>query len=470
MGEVIFETVGTNYQVPGLPYEDTYQYVRPVIFNDVPTESQIKDLLTNSDENTLTNPWSVQVIRGFRDYIPTTFKRVTQDMPEELLLEYFGLDRNWVPEAERILLQLQTETEAKAATIDAAIVHGRADLGTVVNKAHVANRLYMIGRIYGHLSKRDYPFLFGDLTDRSKWPEALSDIKEQMSSYLMELPLGKRDFNVRIRKPDVSSEELKNYPFIEWFKEKLGDNFLGDLLYGSAARTDDPDKFSDYDNWVRVKDVRKAHEVLKNTKPAVVHGKLIENCPEDVDGWKHVGIHLFPEQDEYLLRHIRFLHDSIEFRKHTKVLYGEFPFPKLGMDEVVERGISHAYIKLKTIAGSLNWAWSSPERILGKPNLYEFIVKNIRFFLQHSLNAVEIPQFRDKEKLNSLLRDRGLKVPDYEPNLDHIQNSLLYAMVSVLKLQKELEAHNRNPNLQFMVDKEYQQIKELEEWEKMDDL
>jgi predicted nucleotidyltransferase len=281
-----------------------------------------------------------------------------------------------------------------------------------------------------------------------------------MAEYLMEIPVGKRNYTVTTRTPEVSEKELEKYPFVDWLKEKLGDNFLGDLLYGSAARTDDPSKFSDYDNWVRVKDVKKAHEVLRGTKPAVVDGKLIENCPEDTPGWRHVGIHLFPEDDDYLLRHIRFLHDSVEFRKHTKVLYGEFPFPKVGMDEVIERGISHAYVKLKTIAGSLNWAWSSPERIIGKPNLYEFIVKNLKFFLQHSLNAVSTPRFRDKEELTRLLADRDLEIPKYIPDLDHIKDSLLYSMVSVLKLQKELSEHEREPRLDFMVDKEFKNVKD----------
>ena len=263
MANVIFEARGQNYQVPGLPYEETFRYVRPVLLDDVPTIADLERLLGEADAETLTNPWSLPVVRGFQAYIPTTFKRVTHGMPPELLTELFGVEETWVPEAERVLLQLQTEIEAKAATIDAAIIHGRRELGTVVNKAHLLNRIYRIGSIYGHLKEREYPFLFGDLRDETTWDEALSAMKRQFIEYMMEVPQGERRHEKRIRKVEVSAADLQEkYVYIDWLKDKLGDDLIGVLLYGSAARTDDPEGYSDFDNWVRVRDVERAHRVL----------------------------------------------------------------------------------------------------------------------------------------------------------------------------------------------------------------
>ena len=171
---------------------------------------------------------------------------------------------------------------------------------------------------------------------------------------MLEIPVGKRNYERRVRKIDVPKKDIqKRFVYVEWLKQKLGDDLAGVLLYGSAARTDNPEGYSDFDNWVMVRDIARAHQILKNTCPAVYDGKVIEahNDSELPHGVKHLGIHLFPANEEYVIRHIRFLHDPREFLMHTKVLFGEFPFLKVGQDEVIERGISQAYMKLKTIAG-----------------------------------------------------------------------------------------------------------------------
>ncbi|HJX05190.1 MAG TPA: hypothetical protein VJ461_00600, partial [Candidatus Nanoarchaeia archaeon] len=476
MAKIIYESIGPNYQVPGIPYEETFKNVKPVIFDRVPGIDNIRELLDNSDKDTLTNPWTVQVVRGFRDYIPTTFRRITQKMPNELLEKYFRINEDWIPEAGKVLLQLQTEIDSKSATIDAAIINSRRELGTVVNKAHVLNRLYNIGQLFRHLKERQYPILFGDLTDMNNWDHALSEMKMTFIEYMLEVPVGKRKYPRKVRQVEVSPKELNTkYCYVDWLKEKLRDDLVGVLLYGSAARTDNPEEYSDFDNWVRVRNIRKAHKLLAGAKPFVIDGKVVE-CRGNDDkelpaGAKHIGIHFMPESEEYIIRHIRFLHDSREFLKHTKILHGEFTFPKIQQDEVIERGISQAYVKLKTIAGSLNWAYFAPEKILGKPNLFEYIVKNVKFFIQHSLNALEEPKFRDKKELNILLAERNMFIPEYKSDLKHIKESLIQAMIDVLKLQKELMDSKRKPNLEFLVDnKEYEwSSPEIDDWGKYDD-
>ncbi len=466
MAKVIYREKGPNLQIEGLPYEETFNFVEPVVFDDVPTEADIVELLANADDSTLVNPWSVDVLRGMKDYIPTTFRRVTRDMPKGLSEELFGVDDQWLPEADRVLLQLQTEIEAKAATIDAASIYGRRELGTVVNKAHIANRLHMIGQLYGHLPEREYPMLFGDLTDESTWDDALVEMKLLFIEYMKEVPLPGRNYEVVDKKPssDLTESELRRrFPYVGWMEEILGDNFKGCLLYGSAAR-DDISKCSDYDNWALVDDVVEALRIFRGLNPCVVGDQVVTGPhSHDIPGAKHLGIHLIQNHPDYLHRHIRFLHDAREFALHTKVLAGSFPFPVVEQGEIIERGLSQAYIKLKTIAGSLNWAYSSPEKIQGKPALFEFIVKNLRFFMQHSLNALEEPNFRGKDELNRRLAERGLYIPEYKDDLGHISSSLIYAMRGVLTLQSEL-VKNHKPNLEFMVtDREYRPSDDVHE-------
>lgn len=442
---------GKNFQVPGLPYDDTRNYSRTRILDEVPTADELERLLLEEQEpDTVIGLWPKSALLGFREYIPTSFRRVWKGLHDPT--GFFGPDLEDNGDRERVLLQLQTELDAKSATIDAAVAHNRASLGTIVNKAHHLNRLYIIGRQHGFFSENEYPMLFGDLRDPTNWTEALIGMKYCFNELKREIPLGKRNYDVVVRKPHTNPEKLRGlYPFIDWFEQKLGDNLAGILLYGSAARTEDPNKFSDYDNWVRVHDVGAAVRALAHTAPSVVDGKVIEGYHADDNPMaKHVGIHIIPADDEHLLRHIRFLHDPTEFLKHTRVLTGHWPFPKVDEDEVLERGLSHAYIKLKTLCSSLDWAYREPERVAEAPALFEFLVKNLRFFLQHTVNAIEGPAFRHKDALNKMLEDRGCPIPEYKNDPRYIQEALLSTTVAGLKMQAEFQAYGRKPNLDFL--------------------
>ncbi len=458
LANIIYQKIGDNIRIPNIPYDSLYEFVKVFFTSDVPTVSDLEQILSEGTDQILVAPWSVDVVRGFKDYVPTTFSMVTKDMPPDLIAAYFGPAVEKKSQRDRVLLQLQSELDAKSATIDAAIIHNRKDYGGIINKTHLVNRVYNIGRLHEDLTDRtkSYPFLFGgNFENPQNWDEILIGIKKLFIDYVTEVSLGERWYELRVRTPEVSRKDLQEkYVYLDWFKEKLGDDLLGVLLYGSAARTDDPKGYSDFDNWVRVKDVPKAQRILANTSPAVLDGKVVElRNGEHPDGAKHLGIHLFPQDDNYMLRFIRFLHDSREFLKHTKVLYGEMPFIKVRQDEVIERGVSHAYIKLKTIAGALNWAYTYPDKMMGRPALFEFIVKNVRFFFQHALNAVEGPQLRTKAELNERLADRGLHIPEYREDVSYIRKSVLYAMYSVLTLQSEFLKSNRQPNFNFLTER-----------------
>ena len=457
MNKVIYDNVGPSKKIPGIPYEDRFSLVRSIIFGNIPSPKELEAILAETTDEVMITPWSLDVVHGFRDYVPTTFRMVTEKMSQSQIEDLFGKESSWMPEPDRVLLQLQSELDAKSATIDAAIIHNRKDFGSIINKTHLINRIYNIGRMYGFIHDRGdrYPFLFGNtFHDPQTWDDVLISIKQLFIEFFQQVPLG-RWYELKNRGVEASPEELKSrFVYVDWLKEKLGDNLVSVLLYGSAARTEDPAKHSDFDNWVRVKNVPAAQHALKGTCPVVYQGKVISGSDQQhLEGSHHLGIHLFPESPDYIVRFIRFLHDSREFLQHTKVLEGEFPFIKVAQDEVIERGVSQAYIKLKTIAGALNWAYIYPEKLMGRPALFEFIVKNTRFFYQHALNALEGPQLRTKADLNRRLEERGIQIPEYKSDEQYIKTSILYAMQSVLTLQSDFVRSGRQPNLRFLYDR-----------------
>ena len=452
MAKFLFQSEGTSYRVPGIPYYHESQTIRSIVLDGIPTEDELIKYVCQGDERTIVNPWTSHVIKGFSTYVPTTFRKATKDLSKKRSKEIFGSNDYGIDDSTKVLLQLHTELDSKAATLDAAIVNMRRDGETVVHKAHLAHRLYLIGRLYGHLQERKYPFDFGELRDPSQWDEALTRMKLLFIDFMKEVPIGGREYDVHWKKPEMSETEIRSrFPYLGWLEEKLGDNLRGVLIYGSAARTADPDLFGDFDNWVKVKNVRKAHDVLKGTCPVVLGNRVLETKGEEIPGAKPLGIHITPDDDLYEIKHTRFLHDSREFLLHTQVLMGEFPFPLVEQDEIIERGLCQAHVKLKATASSLNWAYFNPEKLIGKPALFEFIVKNMRFFLQHSLNALEAPDFRDKQVLDARLAKKGLVIPKYTEDLSQIKKSLLYATAASFTLQKELmEQHT--PNFDFMKD------------------
>jgi len=476
----IFECTGKCYKVPGLKYEEGFDRVQMIILDDAPTTDDLEALLRPGKKDTLISPWPVHVLRGYKNYLPSTFKRVTANMPQELSEKYFGTSTNWIPESKAALLQIQSELSSKSATIDAAIIHDRKDIGTVTSKIHNLNRLYNIARMYDFVQERQYPILFGDTSNSKNWDEILFKTKQTFEELICEVPLGNRNYSKRVRSPDFSQKEIqRKFPYIDYLKNKLGDNLSGVLVYGSSAREEDPSKYKDYDNYVIVKDLRKAFEAMKGTCPNVVNGKVVEMrgiSQKDISAdAKHIGIHLIPDSEDYLCRHMRMLHDSREFLLHTHVLYGNIPFEKSALDEVVQRGLSNAAIKSKIVIGALNWAYASPERLQGKPGLFDFIVKIPRFYLQHVLNAEGKPKFRDKQQLNMILNQvYRMDIPEYSEDLIEIKESVKKTAANIFKLKKDfvtVEAETA-PNFSFLTDNKifgWKQGSEVDYWGKFDD-
>ena len=86
-----------------------------------------------SPESTIKYLWTPFELDLLNEYIPSTHHRVTQDL---------GIDPG--PETDkrksRLAFQIQSELVNKSSTLDAAIIHGRRDEGTVESKLYGLNR------------------------------------------------------------------------------------------------------------------------------------------------------------------------------------------------------------------------------------------------------------------------------------------------------------------------------------------
>jgi len=455
VADVLFTHTGDFFRIPGIPYGDRFQVFQPVVYDGIPEIDQLRQLVDQAPYDTMVSPWPRNTLLGFRDFVPTTYKRMTSPLSEENLQAWFGDSHSDIPDEKRVLLQLQTENDSKGATIDSLLINHRWGVEVVANKAHLLNRLYNIGRLYGHVPERDNaPFLFGDLTQEHTWPEAIIAMKQMFLEFMEELPLSSRPYDIAVRGVEVTPEQLRTkYSYLETFKSMLGDDLVAVLNYGSAARTDDPARYSDFDNWLVVRDVPRALRIFNGTCPFVHEGKVHLNVPEHLHpkDSKHLGMFFMPDSPEFLRRYVQFKDDSIEFLLHTKVLYGELEFPIVSQDEVMERGMSAAYTKLKSLQGSISW----PDKLLGKPPLFEFFVKICRFYMRPMLNILEKPWYRPKEVLDKELLKRGIKIPKYVNDVNKLREGILYALHHTFRLQEEFFQSGRKSSLAFMSDQQY---------------
>ena len=81
--QILYNNAGPTKRYPGIPYEDRFREVRPIIFENVPSVGDLEEILKLTVDETMITPWSLDVVRGFRDYVPTTFRTVTEKMEEK---------------------------------------------------------------------------------------------------------------------------------------------------------------------------------------------------------------------------------------------------------------------------------------------------------------------------------------------------------------------------------------------------
>jgi len=426
MAKILFQAEMPVYRVPGLKYSDEEaSSVRTILLDGIPSEGEISYFLSQGTKDILVSPWTVNEVWGFGQYVPSTFKKISKNMPQSLFHELF--DDSFTDDRNKTIFQLQSELASKGSTIDSAIIHKRRDEQTVRNKVHNLNRLVAISKEKG-LIDFPYPILKGDIQNPEEWDDILIWTKKKFIELYSKLPMNLPEVEYETRTARIDSNERNKYGYLEWLKERLGDNLEAVIVYGSST-TDD--SYKDYDNILLVHDMDQAYDALKGARPSFFENQVLHNSRLG----KYIGINIFPYEDGVIQKYIRFNNNPLMMMESSKVIYGSFDFPIVSLKEAVERGLSQTHIKMKLIAGGLNWVYTHPERILGKPNLFEFFVKNIRFLFQNALSFKEGKMINTKSRLDRMLReDYGIVIPSYSDDPNEIRDAMIYSRHACARL------------------------------------
>jgi hypothetical protein len=235
------------------------------------------------------------------------------------------------------------------------------------------------------------------------------------------LPMNLHDIGYEAKTARLSQREKSKYGYLEWLKERLGDNLDSVIVYGSSLMEEN---YNDFDNIVLVHDLDQAYDVLKGTRPSFLDGKIVSSSAAG----KHIGINILPSADRILQKYLRFNNNPIMVMKSSKVIHGSVDFPVVSLEEAAERGLSQTHVKLKLIAGGLNWVYTHPEKIIGKPSLFDYFVKNIRFLFQNALYLTEGDTTSTKTQLDGRLKkDYGITIPSYSDDPNKIRSSMVYS-------------------------------------------
>jgi hypothetical protein len=456
---VVHENTDVLERVPGIPKTDDFNSTHTVITDRNLRIEDLEHILRNSDPRSISHIFPINCLTDMMEYLPTTFHKIKGKISPYMI----PTSENPAPDMEKVRMRLKTRIQVASATMGPPIIDGQRDLGSIASKLNHINKIYLISRQYGLLGKRPYPILFGDITDPKNLDSALIDMKVTFVEFMEELSLGNRTYETTVlteednRRPVTPRIMREKYPHVEYLKGILKSNLQGIVLYGSAAATDDPSKYSDLDNLVLVGDVRKALESLKCRRPFAHGGKVIECLgKEPPEGAKHIGMNVLPASKESFIKYLRSLHDAREYYNHSQILYGEIPMARISMDEVMESGISCAYSKFHSCMGNLKRAYLNPENLSARRGLYEFFAKTPRFFLQHTLNAMgKPPAYRSKEELNARLEEAGMGIPEFNPDTGHIRRTMMQTAINVLQLQREFSDFERKADFSFFTDGKY---------------
>lgn len=356
----------TNAVLKKTLYSDINAF-RTVIINSPPTPDFLNSLLENTPGDTLPLPWTVDEIKTFSVYLPSVVHKLKESIGAENLFELTGV--NGVSDEDRILrsiFQLQTELSQRIATLDSYIVENRGNYKTFLNKIYVYNRITAMFLALGLLERKDARFMSHKIA-QDKGIDLLIEIKKRLIEYLEILPLAFKEPKKRTFKALLTPEEHIRYGYVDWVKEKLGDNLAAIVLYGSATREEE--NFSDFDNWVVVKDIDKAYKELRGAAITLKDGKVLVKGKEG----KEVSLNIIPESVYAKIFHFNAVCDR--HIDHCKVLYGSVEVYDISEKEIIERSISSVYLRLKTLRAAALWIARAPEEIVGKIALLNILLK-----------------------------------------------------------------------------------------------
>jgi len=373
--------------------------------------SGLEKELRNLHYNELKYLWTPTEIALIEEYIPSMYYRIAK----ELDIEKNGETKEKIV---KLAFQIQSELTNKSSTIDAGIIHKRRDEGAVSSAIYNLGRINRILEILGMEPRTELPenVLTGDELD-----EILIQIKLRYADILINLPEWAQPVEVVNKRERLSSEQRQRYSYIDDILGICGEDVVAIALYGSASKETNPDNYSDYDNFL----------VVRNGSLEGLYPKLKGRKFTHQDG-KHIGFNLVEESA--FTKFIRLNHNPNEHLKHTTVLYGHLDFPVVSEAEICERGTSYAVLRAKSLKSACPWITKNPGSLLNKKALFDYFQKTPLFIIQSALNYTEGVACRTKDEIKSRLAEIGGDVLPFKPDRKYIVHATYQAAVWATQL------------------------------------
>lgn len=358
--------------------------------------------------------WTRSELPLIQDYLPSSYFRIARELNHGI--------RRFEDRRINLAFQFQSELIIQFSTLDAGIIHGRRDSGSVGSKIHNLGRVYKIARVLGIETPE---FIPDSVLNSGDLDEILIQAKLRYSEILKNLP-NWMDYALTLSKTTSLSEEEKvKFQYAQEIANFLEGDLVAMALYGSASREEDPEKYSDYDNYAVVKDgsLLRVYQKLKDTKP--VHS----------DG-KSIGLNLVEES--LFTKCMRLTHEPNEHLLSTKMLYGTLDFPVVSNSEAYERAISYSMIRAKCLRSACSWITADPQKILDKEALFDYFQKMQLFILETGLNISEGELPRSKDKMKERLRDFNGEVMPFVPEPEYLVRTTYKATAITSKIIETL--------------------------------
>ncbi len=397
----------------------------PIVMKDVTVETRIEDHITEeilrrhladaSSEKMIyvITPNEVELLR---EYSPSLYHHIAKT---------FGYSNNDEHKDARLAFQVQSVLVNKFSTLDASIIQGKRDVGTVESKVHSYRRLLRLLQVLGITGYTD---VSDDLLAQNNLEAILVDVKLKTASLFADLPIWAQEVPLVTKTAKLSAQDVQKFSYIDRLRELCGrENVVGIMVYGSSARA--TKKHSDYDNFVVLK-----KGTLKDMYNRVGYDKRTEKDILHTDG-KPISMQLIEE--DVFPKYIRLCHDPRQHLLHGLVIYGTVQLPDVSAAEGIERGVSHALLRLRTLKTGASNVMGEPEMFASKPNLFEYMTKTPRFILESALNARDGIRYRSKEEIEDALKSRGIHVFAYKNDIEHAQKAILHAAIGGTNLVEE---------------------------------
>jgi len=367
--------------------------------------------------------WTPTEIVLIEDYIPSTYYRIAKALGREN-------DRDTRKRIAKLAFQVQSELTNKSSTLDAGIIHKRRDKGSVSSAVYNLGRIRRMLEILGMGTQEGLPqhVLTGGNLD-----EILIQTKLRYASFLRDIPEWANPVEVVNKRAELSSTQRQRFSYIDEILRMCGEDVVAIALYGSASKETNPNNYSDYDNFL----------VVRNGSLERLYPKLKGREFTHHDG-KPIGFNLVEES--VFTKFIRLNHKQNEHLKHTIVLYGGLNFPIVSEAEICERCTSYALLRLKALKSACAWITKNPDSLLNKRALFGYFQKTPLFIIQSALNTTEGTAYRSKDEIKSRLADIGGEILPFKSDKKYIVHAIYQAAVWATQLIEKYHEGKRFDN------------------------